>query len=534
MVCSKKEKPLLVKLVVNKLLKTAILLFVLMAGIFKIFPCYAQDNTEGPAVQNGQAKFYYPSGKVASEGTMLNGKPDGYWKTYYENGTLKSEGNRKNHQLDSSWKFYSEQGALTTEYFYRDGKKNGLKKSYNSETQKLVSEEYFINDIKNGLSTFYKEEYKSKEVPFVAGKEEGVGKEYSKDSLIITITTYKNGYITREEKMNRRDKFGKKQGSWKSFYENGKVHTECRFVDDKLDGYFLEYGQDGNLIKTEKYEYGVLKKNVAELVKLDSRNEYYENGKLKSSGTFKEGTAEGVTRFYNEEGKITNSKIYKEGDLIGEGIYDEKGYQQGKWKEFYSSGELRAEGEYVDGRKIGDWVFYHQNGKIEQKGKFLKGAKPSGAWVWYYESGNLLREEKFTAGMEDGSMVEYNDSGRVITKGEYVDGEKEGFWMNEDGDIREEGNYKNGQKDGLWKAYYRKTGNVVFEGKYVDGTPDGKHTHYHDNGRLKEEGSFVMGRKEDNWKYFDYEGVLETTIQYKNDSEQKIDGLKFVPEDEKE
>lgn len=517
---------------VNKLLVSSLFLVIFGSAFLKISACYAQSNTGGEIPQNGPIKFYYPNGKVSSEGNMANGKPDGYWKTFYENEVLKSEGNRKNFQLDSTWKFYNEQGVLTSEYFYREGKKNGIKKLFNSESQKLVSEENFVNDVKQGYTVFYKEDYKYKEVPFVNGKEEGIGREFSKDSLILTITVYKNGYVTREEKINRKDKFGKKQGNWKSFYPNGTIHTECRYTDDLLDGYLKEYALDGNLIKTEKYDYGVLKKNVAELVKLDVQNDYYPSGKIKSSGTFKEGNAEGVTRYYSEEGKIINSKVYKDGELIGEGVYDEKGYQQGKWKEYYPSGELRAEGEYIDGRRNGDWVFYHQNGKIEQKGKFLKGAKPSGNWVWYYESGNLLREEKFTAGLEEGTMTEYNDSGRLITKGDYVEGEKEGLWMSEDGDVREEGNYKNGQKDGIWKTHY-KSGKLAFEGKFVDGTPDGKHTYYHDNGRLKEEGSYAMGRKEDNWKYYDYEGVLETTISFKNDEELKIDGVKMGGGDEK-
>ncbi len=525
---------ILPRLNLSKMVKKLFITFCICAwlgpAIFKISACYAQENT---GANNGFTQFFYPNGKVSSEGTLLNGKPDGYWKTFYENGVLKSEGNRRNFQLDSVWKFYNEQGVLTTEYVYQSGKKNGLKKTYSGESQKLLTEEQYVNDIKQGLTNLYKDGYKSKEVPFVNGKEEGIGREFSKDSLVITITTYKNGYVTREEKINRYDKFGKKQGNWKSFYPNGAVHIECRYVEDKLDGYFKEYGLDGNLLKTEKYDFGVLKKNVAELVKLDVKNDYYESGKLKSSGTFKEGTAEGVTRYYSEDGKIINAKIYKDGELIGEGVYDEKGFQQGKWKEYYPNGELRAEGEYLDARRLGDWVFYHQNGKVEQKGKFLKGAKPSGTWTWYYESGNLLREEKFTAGLEDGAMTEYNDSGRVIAQGAYLDGEKEGFWFSEDGDVREEGNFKNGQKDGQWKTTY-KNGKLAFEGKFIDGNPDGKHTYYHDNGRLKEEGDYTVGRKENNWKYYNYEGVLETTINFKNDEEQKIDGLKMSGEEEKQ
>ena len=60
--------------------------------------------------QDEHKVFYYPNGNVSSEGTLRNGKPDGYWKTYFENGQLKSEGNRVDFMLDGQWNFYSEEG----------------------------------------------------------------------------------------------------------------------------------------------------------------------------------------------------------------------------------------------------------------------------------------------------------------------------------------------------------------------------------------------------------------------------------------
>ncbi|MEI6749978.1 MAG: hypothetical protein WCM93_12530, partial [Bacteroidota bacterium] len=56
--------------------------------------------------QNGVTQFYHKNGKIASEGTMRDGKPNGYWKTFNADGILKSEGNRKKFELDSLWKFY--------------------------------------------------------------------------------------------------------------------------------------------------------------------------------------------------------------------------------------------------------------------------------------------------------------------------------------------------------------------------------------------------------------------------------------------
>ena len=70
------------------------------------------------AAQDGYRKFYYPSGKISSEGNFVNDKPDGTWKSYYENGVLKSEGDRKNTILEGVWKFYDEKGHQSSEHHY--------------------------------------------------------------------------------------------------------------------------------------------------------------------------------------------------------------------------------------------------------------------------------------------------------------------------------------------------------------------------------------------------------------------------------
>lgn len=73
---------------------------------------------------NGFTTFHYPSGAKSSEGTLVNGKPDGWWRSFDEEGRLISEGNRKDFQLDSLWTFYNEgQKYLTINY--RNGKKEG-------------------------------------------------------------------------------------------------------------------------------------------------------------------------------------------------------------------------------------------------------------------------------------------------------------------------------------------------------------------------------------------------------------------------
>jgi len=482
----------------------------------------ADDTTK---VKNGFVQFFHPNGKVSSEGTLQDGKPNGYWKTYYPTGILKSEGNRLNMQLDSVWKFYNEKGALLSSFSYQLGKKNGFKRTFDPDSNKLLLEEHFVNDIKQGFTFFYKNNIKYKQVPFIDGKENGLGKEFNKDETIITLTTYKNGFVGREEKINRTDRLGKKNGVHKSFFENtDKEKIVCTYSDDKLNGYLKEFNLKGDLMRTEKWIDGVLQINPKELVRLDTKKEYYPDGRLKASGTSKQGVLEGVMRYYDEEGKVNASKFYKNGDVIAEGIYDERGLQQGPWKEFYTTGELKAEGVYEMGKKIGAWKYYHQNGKQEQLGKYIKG-KPDGAWKWYYESGNILREETFEKGTPVEEMREYSDSGKVIAKGSYLDGEPDGFWFLEDNDFREEGTYKAGVKYDDWKYFYLSTGKLQHKGKYVEGQENGKHVYYYDNGRVSEEGEFILGQREGKWKHLDLEGNIISTTIYKSGEEMKIDGM---------
>jgi antitoxin component YwqK of YwqJK toxin-antitoxin module len=480
---------------------------------------------------NGYNKFYYDNGVLSSEGTMRDGKPDGYWKTYSPNGKLKSEGNRKNYLLDSTWKFYNDQAKLAFEFAYREGKKNGPKKTFDTKEGFLISAENYENDLKQGNSFVYYPNGKVKQIiPFVDNKEEGVGYELTADSTIITITQYKMGFIQREERINRKDANGLKQGMWKEFYPSGVVKTEVTYTDDKMNGYLKEYSPKGSLLNTTKYILGVLQTNAPELAKVDVKTGYYENGKVRFTAIYRDGVAEGIHREFDEEGNVKSAKIYVEGILTAEGILDTAGRQQGVWKEYYPGGQLKSQGEYLNSVRIGEWVFYHQNGKIEQRGKYDKKGKAQGAWKWYYESGNLLREENYLNNKQDGIMTEYDDSANVITKGEFIDGLKEGPWFLQIQNHREEGNYKAGVMDGEWKHYYINSNKLRFIGKFIDGVPDGMQTYYYENGKKRQEGKYAGGMKEGDWYFYDENGFIFLTITYKSDVEIKFDGIKITPE----
>jgi len=512
-------------------MRITILVFIFLSFTLSSF-------TQDTVRQEGFQQFFYQNGKLASEGIMLNGQPDGYWKSYYETGVIKSEGNRKNFKLDSTWKFFNPDGKLVLEITYLDGKRNGYKTSW---LDREAIKENYIDDIKEGNTEyFHPDGWKKLEIPYVKGLEQGIGKEFNQQGDIITITEYKKGFIVERLKINRRDKFNRKQGQWVSFWENGKIHIDGTYRDDKKNGYFKEYSEKGDLINIAKYIEGVLQPEAAEIQKLEVERDYYPNGLVKETRLYRNGILEGISIGFSPEGTIVSATEYRNGMLAGEGLVLEDGSRTGSWKEYYPGGSLKAEGEYTNGNKTGTWKYYHLNGKVEQTGIYNKDGKPDGTWKWYFDSGQLLREENYYRGKKDGLTEEYDEEGNLIEQGDYLDGLEDGPWFQLIGDFYQRGSYRDGMRTGPWIAYQLQNGEqgtdslTIFKGSFLEDLPDGKHIYYWDNGKVKDEGSYVAGKKEGDWIKYNYDGSLFLIISYVNGVETRYDGIKIKPPFESE
>jgi antitoxin component YwqK of YwqJK toxin-antitoxin module len=483
---------------------------------------------------DGFNQFFYPNGQVSSEGYMKNGKPDGFWKSYYVTGIKKSEGKWRNNLLDSIWVFYNQVGDTIEKINYNLGKKNGYYYTYKydnktdaSDPGYIASRELYVNDKRNGESYYYYENGQVKTtINYIDGMKQGLGIEYSREGEILTLLEYRNDYLINREPVNRMDAGGLKQGVWKEFYDNGQLKTERVYLDDQLNGYYREYDEKGNLRFSLRYENGnVINESSEELNEVEVRNIYDENGRLVSGGPYRENIPIGIHRSYDASGNVTGSTIYdNQGNVISEGIVTEQGVRQGKWINYFLSGEVQSEGSYIENERSGAWNFYRKNGKLEQQGSY-RNDRIHGFWKWYYPDGTLLREEEYFSGKEEGLSVEYSQNGEVIAEGNYINGEKEGEWFYKVGDQVEKGKYITGLRDGIWEYYYP-DGSVKYSGYYVQGLPDGRHKYYYENGRLKEEQFYDMGLRQKTWKKYDEEGYVILTINYKDDVEKRINGVK--------
>jgi antitoxin component YwqK of YwqJK toxin-antitoxin module len=478
-------------------------------------------------------QYRYENGALSSEGYLREGKPDGYWKTYYNNGQLKTDGNRKNFQLDSTWNFYSEKGIIQKSIAYAEDRKNGIERIYDAEGR--CAEEYTNKDnIRNGRANWYYPSGELKKTGFFENnKEEGKATEYERDGRIITLLTYRNGFIYTEEKINRYDNQGKRTGVWRDLYDDGKLRLEGNWAMGMKNGVFKFYTKKGELEKLERYENDVLIIDEASTAILDIRKEYHANGLVKEIGTYREGKKQGNFRMFDEAGKETGGFLFDNDTLVGEGMIDSLGRRIGEWKLFYQDGKVRAQGKYVAGLREGNWMYFYQDGKQEQTGVY-KMDWPTGMWKWYYPNGMLHREEMYRNGKEDGSSIEYDTLGVVINEGEFSAGARNGKWKLTVNDHIEDGQFLDGERDGMWLWYYG-NGTKMFEGEFQSGIPMGRHKYWYDNGQVEMVGKYKAGEMDGRWDYYEINGFPSMQLDYEEGKVIRINGQKIrLPKSEEE
>lgn len=469
-------------------------------------------------VTDGYVKFYYPSGIMSSEGTLVNGKPDGWWKSYNEEGHLISEGNRRNLLLDSLWTFYNDKGKTTMTVHYRNGLKDGEQIIYTDDDYTVSN---WLNDSIVGIvNTYDKSGWLKNSIPYVGGKAHGLSKTYRHDGLVTAVTKYYHGIMSRTEHINRTDKSGLKQGNWKYFWNNGNLKLEATYLNDKKNGFFKFYDENGLFLYVEKYDHDQLVQDAMETRQLDKRVAYHSNGKPSIIATYYKDQPEGLRREFDTAGNVIKGYVFENGWLRYEGITDMNGLRQGIWKEYYQTGELRSKGNYKNSKPIGEWKYYFTDKSIEILGYYNNKGHKDGEWLWFYPSGDTMVVANYDDGDFEGIYTEYDEDGQILVHGKYVADLEEGLWLYRNGNATESGKFDGGKREGLWKSTFDNN-NISFEIRYNQDVRDGKYTAYWENGNIKTTGKYTNGLQDGPWNYYNEEGVLTLTTLFKEGNELK-------------
>lgn len=100
-----------------------------------------------------------------------------------------------------------------------------------------------------------------------------------------------------------------------------------------------------------------------------------------------------------------------------------------KFRDYYITGELRSEGEFIsidkndDSKSIfdGEFISYYKSGKIEQKGMRING-KQEGEYIKYKEDGLILVHTYFKNDKLHGICTEFSEDGNLCMQIEYDNG----------------------------------------------------------------------------------------------------------------
>ena len=476
-----------------------------------------------------KVKFYDDEGNLSSKGCVVNGKYEGVWMSYFSNGNKSSEGEFKESKLIGPWVFYHDNSQIRKEINYQDDLKNGVEKNY-SENGILINQTNWILDKKEGEELRCFESGQIQHVTFFSNnKKHGKCRQYAKDGRIIAFKKYKEGVIFSTEKFNRFNKQGNKTGVWKEFYENLIISEEGPWVDGLKHGIFRSYDKRGDLINLVKYEFGKIIEDEEILDPIEVIRLYHPNGQCSEETVYKNGIKHGVFREFNTSGKITDGGYFDQGVLEAKGITDKEGRRQGRWLLYYKSGEIKAEGNYLDGLREGEWIFYYESGEVEQRGFYEKG-EYDGEWVWSFKNGDKKRFEQYIKGVEYGDFIEYDSIGNILLKGNYRNGLREGEWIYHVNDHKEEGFYISGKKNGEWIHSFN-DGTVIFRGSFSFGEPTGLHKVWSAKGTLISSGRFREGVKHGKWYLYKPNGELEHSYKYRNGVLIKVDGSKVKKSD---
>jgi TonB family protein len=179
-----------------------------------------------------------------------------------------------------------------------------------------------------------------------------------------------------------------------------------------------------------------------------------------------------VLLYYNSEWEITKKQsaaYYREAE------YDLENFRlDGKVFDYDTSGVLVMEGNYVFGKKNGDFTFNHLNGKTESRGKYLDNRR-AGNWEYYHANGRLKQIIYFSEKGEknDFAVLEFYDSnGNQLIKngtGKWINDSIQSGLFDPHSLKRLTGQFKDSLKTGEWQLTRLSDGVLMHSERFKKG-----------------------------------------------------------------
>lgn len=192
---------------------------------------------------------------------------------------------------------------------------------------------------------------------------------------------------------------------------------------------------------------------------------------------------------------------------------DGQGLRQGMWQKTHPNGRLMYEGNFRDGKPVGEWKRYYEGGQtkaviryqensdsayatlFDRWGKKMaegiyRDEKREGTWI-FYSNGQKISEEEYAAGVRHGTSRTYYPTGELL----------------------EESEWQNGVQEGNHSVYFQ-TGKPYMQCKFSNGKRNGLCLSYFANNRIEMEAYYQNNLRHGGWKFFNEKGDFLYSLEY--------------------
>ncbi len=248
----------------------------------------------------------------------------------------------------------------------------------------------------------------------------------------------------------------------------------------------------------------------------------YKKGEKSNDGTYISVDEDGNIRVKGKFDKLVPIGkwylFYKNGKLMAHYNYSEEGNLDGVFVEYYSNGQVKISGVFLNNKQNKLWKTYFSDGILETEGAMLEGKRYK-QWNYYFSSGRIKEVSNYNVrGELHGDLITYDKFGTLVSKANYVEnkinGEYTEYYYN--GRVALTGFYKLGLKDSVWTEYgfFKKKS---YEKRYKNDVPHSKWVYYYPESQtIQKEENYINGVKTGNFREYYYNGRLSKVSFYKN------------------
>lgn len=236
-----------------------------------------------------------------------------------------------------------------------------LRKQENNFRIKLLEQESYIfmdsiEIAQDSMNRYTQIEHRllSRRMPEKRASTDSTASKDVSDSLSITKVWYDKNWIEVDHpdvyyRLGYRDVQQRWQGPVRDYYANGDVQMKGSYKNNKRNGVFLYY--------TSEHTY-------------------------ESAGRYADDYSTGKWQYFHPNGQLAREVIYNQTAFV-KNVWDSVGTLlvsngNGKFVEMFPNGQMKTEGEYLNGMQEGIWFGYFENGDLHYKEEFLHGKMVAG------------------------------------------------------------------------------------------------------------------------------------------------------------